>query len=215
MPSDAPRGLFVTLEGGEGAGKSTQLEALADRARALGIETVTTREPGGTALGERLRAALLSSEDGEIDERAELLVFNAARAQLVAELIRPALERGALIICDRFADSSMAYQQYGRGLPSEIVSAAIQLATGGLKPDLTLLLDLEPSVGHSRRTGADDYLERADGQFHERVRAGFNALAAAEPERWFVLDAALPAAEVTELAWARLRTALEGAGLTR
>lgn len=213
MSSEAPRGLFVTLEGGEGAGKSTQLEALAERTRALGIETVTTREPGGTALGERLRAALLSSDDGEIDERAELLVFNAARAQLVAEVIRPALDRGALIICDRFSDSSVAYQQYGRGLSADVVGAAIELATGGLTPDLTLLLDLEPSVGHGRRAGADDYLERADAEFHQRVRAGFNALAAAEPDRWLVLDAALPATEVTELAWARVRAELEAAKL--
>ncbi len=213
MPPAAPRGLFVTLEGGEGAGKSTQLEALAERARKLGVETVTTREPGGTALGERLRAALLSSEDGEIDERVELLVFNAARAQLVAEVVRPALERGALIICDRFADSTVAYQQYGRGLASDVVASAIELATGGLAPDLTILLDLEPGVGHARTAGADDYLERADARFHERVRDGFRALAAAVPEQWLVLDATLPPAEVTELAWARLRAALAERGL--
>ena len=213
MAGASSRGLFVTLEGGEGAGKSTQLEALAERGRALGIEVVTTREPGGTALGERLREALLSSEDGEIDELAELLVFNAARAQLVAELVRPALERGALVICDRFADSTVAYQQYGRGLDAKLVASAIGLATGGLMPDLTILLDLEPGVGHARTEGAEDYLERADAGFHERVRAGFTALAAAEPGRWLVLDAGLPAAEVTELAWARLRADLERAGL--
>lgn len=213
MTAKRGMGLFVTLEGGEGAGKSTQLEALAAHARALGIETVTTREPGGTALGERLRAALLSSDDGEIDERAELLVFNAARAQLVAELIRPALERGALVICDRFADSTIAYQQHGRGLASDVVASAIELATGGLTPDLTILLDLAPEAGHARTAGADDYLERADGQFHERVRAGFTALAAAEPARWVVLDAARSPSEVTELAWAPLRAALEAAGL--
>lgn len=203
----------MTLEGGEGAGKSTQLKALSERARALGIEVVTTREPGGTVLGERLREALLSAEDGAVDERAELLVFAASRAQLVAELVRPALERGALVICDRFSDSTVAYQQYGRGLAPEVVSAAIEIATGGLAPDLTLLLDLEPSVGHARRSGADDYLERADGGFHERVRAGFTALAAAEPERWLVLDAAMPPDKVSELAWQRLQTELETARL--
>ncbi|MDA0351432.1 MAG: dTMP kinase [Chloroflexi bacterium] len=216
MPSEAPRharGWFVTLEGGEGAGKSTQLAALAERARALGIETVTTREPGGTALGERLRSALLTSADGETDERAELLVFAASRAQLVAELIRPALDRGALVICDRFADSTVAYQQYGRGLPADVVAAAIAIATDGLTPDLTVLLDLEPAVGHARRAGADDYLERAEGGFHERVRAGFAALAAAGPERWLVLDGTLPASEVTERVWARLHGDLEGRGL--
>jgi dTMP kinase len=213
MPPAPHRGFFVTLEGGEGAGKSTQLAALAARARAEGIETVTSREPGGTALGERLREALLSAHDGEIDERAELLVFAASRAQLVAELIRPALDRGALVICDRFADSTVAYQQYGRGLPREAVAAAIDLATDGLKPDLTILLDLEPKAGHSRTVGADDYLERADAAFHERVRAGFTALASAEPERWLVLDATLAATEVTTRAWARLRADLERAGL--
>jgi dTMP kinase len=209
--SDGPRGLFVTLEGGEGAGKSTQLQALAERARALGIDAVTSREPGGTPLGERLREALLSSADGETDERAELLVFAASRAQLVAEVIHPALERGALVLCDRFADSTVAYQQYGRGLPAEVVGAAIEVATGGLAPDLTFLLDLDPEAGHQRAGGKDDYLERADGGFHERVRAGFQALAAAEPERWCVLDAAQPASEVTERAWNRLHEALQQA----
>ena len=212
VPSNGPRGLFVTLEGGEGVGKSTQLEALAERARSHGIETVTTREPGGTALGERLREALLSSADGGADERAELLVFNASRAQLVAELIRPALERGVLVICDRFTDSSVAYQQYGRGLAAEVVGGAIEIATAGLRPDLTILLDLEPAVGHARTAQTDDYLERAEAGFHERVRAGFASLAAGEPERWLVLDASLPVLEVTELAWERLRHDLEALG---
>ena len=215
MPPTRSRGLFVTLEGGEGAGKSTQLAALADRARALGVETVTSREPGGTPLGERLRDVLLASDDGETDVRAELLVFAASRAQLVAGLIRPALERGALVICDRFADSTVAYQRYGRGLPTEVVAAAIELATDGLKPDLTILLDLEASAGHARTATADDYLERAGAAFHERVRAGFAELAAAEPERWLVIDGALAADEVTELAWTRLRERLEAAGLPR
>lgn len=213
MPSARPRGLFVTLEGGEGAGKSTQLAALAQRARSLGVEAITTREPGGTALGERLRDVLLGSADGETDARAELLIFAASRAQLVSEVIRPALERDALVICDRFIDSTVAYQQYGRGLAPEIVASAIELATDGLKPDLTILLDLEPDAGRARTAGADDYLERAGAGFHQRVRAGFTTLAAAEPERWLVIDGALAADEVTELAWARLRECLEATGL--
>ena len=213
MTSERTHGLFVTLEGGEGAGKSTQLAALAERARALGVETVTTREPGGTPLGERLRDALLTSEDGETDVRAELLVFAASRAQLVGELIRPALARGTLVICDRFADSTVAYQQYGRGLAPEVVAAAIDLATDGLAPDLTILLDLEASAGHAR-SEVGDYLEREAGGFHERVRAGFAALAAAEPERWLVIDAGLPVDEVTELAWVGVRARLDAAGVT-
>lgn len=203
----------MTLEGGESAGKSTQATALAARAGELGIETVTTREPGGTALGERLREALLGSSDGTVDERAELLIFGASRAQLVAEVIRPALDRGALVICDRFADSTVAYQQYGRGLAAEAVTAAIEIATDGLRPDVTLLFDLELAAARARAEGADDYLEREDGGFHERVRAGFQRLAASEPERWLVVDAALPVEQVTEVAWERVRGGLEAAGL--
>ncbi len=211
MTSGATRGLFVTLEGGESAGKSTQAAALAARARELGIETVTTREPGGTVLGERLREALLGSSDGAVDERTELLIFGASRAQLVAEVIRPALDRGALVIGDRYADSTVAYQQYGRGLAADAVAAAIELATDGLRPDVTLLFDLEPAAARARAAGADDYLEREDGAFHERVRAGFRQLAADEPERWLVVDATLPVGGVTGGAWGRVRAGL-GAG---
>jgi dTMP kinase len=203
-------GAFVTLEGGEGAGKSTQLAALAERASEAGREVVTCREPGGTALGERLRDALFVSADGETDPVAELLVFQAARAQLVAEVIRPALERGALVLCDRFADSTVAYQQYGRGLDAGLVADSTRIATGGLRPRLTLLFDLEPAAGRARVDRASDYLEREDFAFHERVRAGFLALARAEPERWVVVDASLPPGEVTEAAWEHLAGVLEG-----
>ncbi|MEI7925278.1 MAG: dTMP kinase [Chloroflexota bacterium] len=143
------RGVFVTLEGGEGAGKSTQIAAIARLASAAGREVVTCREPGGTPLGERLRAALFATAEGETPPApaAELLVFTAARAQLVAEVIRPALNRGALVICDRFSDSTLAYQHYGRGLELPMVEAANRAATQGLAPDLTLLLDLAPQVG--------------------------------------------------------------------
>jgi dTMP kinase len=197
------RGWFVTLEGGEGAGKSTQLDALAALARNAGHEVVTCREPGGTALGERLRRALFDLERAP-EPLAELLVFGAARAQLVGEVIRPALDRGALVICDRFADSTVAYQHYGRGLPVDDVAAVNHAATGGLVPDLTLLFDLPPEVGRGRgQRGGSDYLEREALAFHERVRAGYRALAAAEPGRWLVLDAALAPEELTRLAWKR------------
>jgi len=193
--------LFVTLEGGEGVGKSTLQTALVARAESEGHQVVACREPGGTRLGERLRAALFESADGETDPIAELLVFEAARAQLVARVIRPALQRGALVICDRFGDSSLAYQHHGRGLPAEVVVRLNEIATGGLTPALTLLLDLDPSEGAKRRGEAGDYLEREDGGFHGRVRAGFRALAEAESGRWLLLDASQPADVVADAAW--------------
>lgn len=203
-----PGGLFVTLEGGEGVGKSTLQASLVARAESEGHEVVACREPGGTPLGERLRAALLESADGETDPTAELLVFEAARAQLVADLVRPALQRGALVISDRFADSSLAYQHHGRGLPAEVVAQANAVATGGLTPDLTVLLDLDPSEGAKRRGKAADYLEREDGGFHERVREGFRSLAAAEPARWTVIDASQSAEVVADAVWAALSAKL-------
>ena len=205
MPPDAnastPRGLFVTIEGGEGAGKSTLIEALAERARSSGGEVVTCREPGGTALGERVRAWLLQP-DATHAPRAELLAFGAARAELVSEVIAPALEGGALVLCDRFADSTVAYQHFGRGLARPAVDAVNALATHGVWPDLTVLLDLPPSEG-LRRAAADDgdYIEREPVAFHERVRAGFLELAAADPGRWLVLDATGTPADLADDAW--------------
>ena len=204
------RGVFVTLEGGEGAGKTTQITALARLASGAGVEVVTCREPGGTPLGERLRAALFATAEGETPPApaAELLVFTAARAQLVAEVIRPALDRGALVICDRFADSTVAYQHHGRGLDASMVDAANRAATQGLVPDLTLLLDLAPEQGFQRGERGLDYLEREDVEFHRRVRRGFLELAAAEPERWLVLDATRPEMQITHAAWERVRVLL-------
>ncbi len=201
-------GLFVTLEGGEGVGKSTLQATLVARAQSEGHEVVACREPGGTPLGERLRAALLESADGETDPTAELLVFEAARAQLVADVIRPALQRGALVISDRFADSSLAYQHHGRRLPADVVAQANAVATGGLSPDLTVLLDLDPSEGAKRRGKAGDYLEREDDGFHGRVREGFRTLAAAEPARWIVIDASQSADVVADAVWAALSAKL-------
>ncbi len=197
-------GHFVTLEGGEGAGKSSLVAALAERARARGARVVICREPGGTPLGERLREALFGLETAP-SPLAELLTFSAARAELVATVIRPALDAGALVLCDRFTDSTLAYQGYGRGLDLETVRTVNTAATGELVPDLTLLLDLDPAVGRARgAAGGSDYLEREAIAFHERVRAGFLALAAAEPARWVVLDAAQPANAVCEAAWTRV-----------
>lgn len=204
-----PGGCFVTLEGGEGVGKSTVQAALVARAEAAGHEVVACREPGGTPLGERLRAALFESVDGETDPTAELLVFEAARAQLVADVISPALQRGALVLCDRFADSSIAYQHHGRGLPAETVARLNQIATGALVPALTILLDLDPTEGARRRGEAGDYLEREADGFHQRVRDGFRSLAAAEPARWLVLDASQPLETVVDEAWSAVQTRMQ------
>ena len=202
------RGLLVTLEGGEGAGKSTQIVRLAERARARGVEVLTCREPGGTPLGERLREALFGL-DGAPTALAELLTFSAARAELVATVMRPALERGALVLCDRFTDSTLAYQGYGRGLDVATIAAVNAAATGGLAPDLTLLLDLDPAAGRARGAeGGTDYLEREALAFHERVRAGFRELAAREPGRWRVIDATMGLDAVTDAAWSAVEALL-------
>ena len=207
-------GTLVTFEGGESAGKSTQLAAIARLAHVRGLEVVTCREPGGTTFGERLREALFGM-DRAPSPTAELLTFAAARAELVANVIAPALAGGALVLCDRFTDSTLAYQGYGRGIDLQRIAAINEVATGGLRPNLSVLLDLPPTVGHARgvlRDGVDgaDYVERETAAFHERVREGFLALAAAEPTRWLVLDAALPAQEVTELAWHRIGALISG-----
>lgn len=189
---DARRGTFITIEGPEGAGKTTQAERLRDRLAAEGREVVLTREPGGTPLGEAIRELLLQPARGrDHDPLADALLFNAARAQLVRTVIRPALERGATVVSTRFADSTLAYQGYGAGLPIDGLRAVEDLATGRLRPDRTILLDLPAEAGLARKHG--DELTRFetgfDLAFHTRVRDGFRALAAAEPERFVVVDA--------------------------
>jgi len=184
------RGVFITFEGGEGSGKSTQIRLLARRLEAAGMTVRVLREPGGTEPGEAIREILLDPHHAGLDPRAELLLYEAARAQLVADVIEPALEAGEVVLCDRFFDSSAAYQGYGRGLPVDEVAHLNKAATGGLLPDRTLVFDLDPAVGLSRATShGADRLEGEDGAFHERVRAGFLAIAAAEPERVRVVDA--------------------------
>ncbi|MFZ9972176.1 MAG: dTMP kinase, partial [Candidatus Limnocylindrus sp.] len=166
--------------------------ALAAELRAAGREVVTVREPGGTPAGEKIRAILLG-EGGTVpvDPRADALLFNASRAQLVADVIEPALARGAIVIADRFADSTLAYQGYGSGLPLDALRAIIHFATAGRTPDLTLLLDLDAGHGLARKSGSGRtrFEEGFDAAFHERVATGFRALAAAEPSRWHLLDA--------------------------
>lgn len=194
-------GWFLSVEGPDGAGKTSQVERLRERAVAAGFEIVATREPGGTAAGERIREILLgASLAAPLDPRTDALLFNAARAQLVVEVIRPALERGALVISTRFADSTLAYQGYGAGLPLDELRALERVATGGLKPHLTILLDVEVDVGLARKSGHEitRFEAEFDSGFHRRVRDGFLALAAAEPARFAVVDAARSPDEVAD-----------------
>ncbi len=184
--------MFITFEGPDGSGKSTQLRMLASALREEGREIVTTREPGGTEIGDQIRAVIMNMKNKAMDPRTELLLFNASRAQLVEELIRPSLAAGKVILCDRYADSTMAYQGYGHGLDKDELRRLLNFATGGLKPDLTLLFDISAEAGLKRRLSNHDEWNRMDDyalQFHERVRGGFLELAAADPERWVVIDA--------------------------
>jgi dTMP kinase len=196
-------GVFITLEGPDGAGKSTQAVRLAEALRVRGHAVVLLREPGGTAVGEAIRSLLLADASVLHSPITDALLFNAARAQLVVEAIRPSLARGEVVVCDRFADSTLAYQGYGSGLDVDWLDRLNRWATGNLVPDLTLLLDLTVEEGLRRRaTGPSTEQTRFerdgphDRGFHERVRKGYLALAAGQPERWRTVDASLPAATV-------------------
>ena len=192
----APAGLLITFEGGDGAGKSTQARRLRNRLARAGHPVRLVAEPGGTILGQRLRRLLKFSRQ-EITPQAELLLFLASRAQLTQEVILPALAQGAIVVCDRYADSTAAYQGYGRGLDLENIHRLNASATQGLCPSLTVLLDVHPEEGLQRRAPeARDRMERDVAGFHARVREGYRELARNEPDRWLVLDAGLPRAEV-------------------
>lgn len=206
-------GFFLTLEGADGSGKTTQAGLLAAWLRTAGYPLVTAREPGSTVIGERVRALVHDPAHTEIYARTEVLLYSAARAQLVEEVIRPALAAGAIVLCDRYYDSTYAYQGYGRGLSLAALHAITEFATGGLRPDLTLYLDIAPEVGLRRRQqGGGEYnrLDREALDFHERVRAGYLALAAAEPERWVMVDAAGPVEAVQAQLQAVLQARLAG-----
>jgi dTMP kinase len=191
--------MFITLEGPEGGGKTTQLVALAQRLRQSGYPVLATREPGGTPIGDEIRQVLMAMKNAAMQPRTEILLFQASRAQLVAEVIRPALAAGQVVLCDRYADSTVAYQGYGyqQFSPAEL-RPIIEFATGGLKPDLTILLDLDVVAGLQRRA-QDGGWNRLDGQqveFHQRVRQGYLEMARAEPQRWVIVDAGQPAGQV-------------------
>ncbi len=191
--------MFITLEGPDGSGKTTQIAPLADYLRQRGLTVLTTREPGGTAIGEQVRDVLHRLDNTAMHPRAETLLYLAARAQLVEEIIRPALARGEVVLCDRYADSTLAYQGYGHGNDLQIVRSLLHFATGGLQPDLTLLLDLSAEEGLRRRqTGGGEWnrLDAYQLAFHQRVVLGYRQLAAEQPARWVVVDAARPPAEI-------------------
>ena len=203
--------LFITFEGGEGCGKSTQSKALHKKLTRRGIPAVLTHEPGGTPLSKKIRRLLKHDNDTRISPLAELLLFNAARAQLIAEVIRPALDKGEVVICDRYADSTTVYQGYGRGLDLEMVKTINNNATQGLKPDLTILLDIAAEDGLARKKQQDRF-EQEDIAFHQRVREGYLKLTQEEPRRWLVIDAAKAEKEIAEAIWQRVNQLLSRRG---
>lgn len=203
-----PRGRFITFEGGEGCGKSTQCRRLCETLEERGIEVVQTREPGGTWLAESVRHLIKDQREDPPCDRSELLLFLAARAQLVRNVIRPALEAGKWVVCDRFSDSTIAYQGYGRGLPLDTVRIANDFACGGLAPDLTLLLEVSPETARVRRLAREsstntsaDRIESAGDGFHARIAEGFSRLAAECPDRIRRIDANGDVEDVWDSVW--------------
>lgn len=184
--------MFITLEGPEGSGKTAQIAPLAKFLCQQGYSVLTTREPGGTSIGDQVRAVLMSMDNVSMHPRTETLLFTSARAQLVEEVIRPHLAAGGIVLSDRYADSTLAYQGYGHGFDRTLLRGLLDFATGGLWPDLTLLLDLPVELGlrRKRKSGEWNRLDDYDQSFHERVRAGYLELAQAQPARWVIVDAA-------------------------
>ena len=191
--------MFITLEGPEGSGKTSQMAPLAEFLRQGGDDVLVTREPGGTPISDQIRSVLMTMDNTAMHPRTEILLFLAARAQLVAEVIRPALEAKKIVLCDRYADSTLAYQGYGHGNDLNTLRSLLLFATGGLQPDLTLLLDIEVEDGMRRKKAGGSEWNRMDAYtraFHERVRQGYLSLAQEDPERWRIIDASQPAEAV-------------------
>jgi dTMP kinase len=203
--------LFVTLEGGEGCGKSLQAKMLYDRLCRQNIPAVLTFEPGGTPLGDEINHWLKWREDSNITPLTELLLFNASRSQLIADVIKPALAQGKVVVCDRFADSTTVYQGYGRGLDMDTTLAINRAATGGLTPHLTILLDMPPDEGFDRKR-ADKYdrFEKEKAEFHQRIRQGYLKLAAQEPARWVIIDATQSKEDIADSIWGQVSRLLPG-----
>lgn len=183
--------MFISFEGPDGSGKSSQIPLLAEKLRQQGYDVLCTREPGGTAIGDQVRKVLFDMRNKGMDPRGEILLFQASRAQLVEEVIRPALKQGKVVLSDRYADSTLAYQGYGHQVELDELRSIVNYATGGLKPQLTILLDIEAGEGLQRRDSGGNWnrLDDYDLEFHRRVRDGYRKLAAAEPERWVVVEA--------------------------
>lgn len=186
--------MFITFEGPEGSGKTGQMALLADFLREQGYPVLTTREPGGTKIGDQIRKVLSDVDNTEMKPRTEILLFQASRAQLVDQVILPSLAEGKIVLCDRYADSTIAYQGYGHRVDLAQLEQIVRFATGGLKPDLTLLLDVDVEVGLKRRANAGDWnrLDAYAVAFHQRVRTGYHQLAKQEPQRWVIVDAEQP-----------------------
>jgi dTMP kinase len=205
--------LFITFEGGEGSGKSVQAKALYRRLSRLAIPVLQTQEPGGTPFGKRLGHWLKWAKNTDISPLTELMLFNAARAQSVAEVIKPALKNGKVVISDRYADSTTVYQGYGRELDLTMVKAVNKAATQGLTPDLTILLDMPAEEGLARKKGEKpDRFEQEAIAFHRRVQEGYLELARGEPERWLVIDASKSKEEIAKIIWQRVSQLLSKGG---
>jgi dTMP kinase len=184
--------MFITFEGPEGSGKTSQIVPLVNTLRQMGYKVFSTREPGGTLIGDQIRQVLTRLDNKSMNPRTEILLFCASRAQLIHEVVLPRLEQGEIVLCDRYADSTLAYQGYGHGLDLDFLRRLLNFATGGLKPDLTLLLDLDPEAGLKRRMNSGGEWNRLDAYelaFHQRVRQGYLKMVEEEPERWNVVDA--------------------------
>jgi len=209
--------LFLTFEGGEGSGKTTQIRLLSEALEARGRKITTTREPGGTEIGAEIRKILLDGKNQALSPLAELMLYAADRAQHIDETIRPALKQGSIVLCDRFADATIAYQGFGRGLDLQLISDLNSLATGGLKPKRTYLLDLPVEIGLARAKARLERQKSAEGRFeaeaiafHEKVRQGYLRLAEEEPERFRVIDATLEVSAIQQKILQDLETLLEG-----
>jgi dTMP kinase len=202
--------MFITFEGPDGSGKSTQIKLLADFMESRGHSVILTREPGGTNIGEQIRDVVLSTRNHGITHETEALLFSAARAQIVREIIQPALAAGKIVLCDRYADSTMAYQGYGLGLDRAALEAITQFATGGLVPSLTFYVDVPVAVGLGRKQRSEtNRLDEKAVAYHERVRAGFLEMARAEPSRWAIVDGTPSVEQVQEQIRARVLKVLE------
>lgn len=198
----AHRGFLITFEGGEGCGKSTQARLLYQKLQRHGIPSLLTQEPGGTPLGNKIRSVLKVKRDFTISPLSELFLFAACRSQLIQDVIGPALQAGRVVVCDRFSDSTTVYQGSGRGLDLSLVNSVNASATGGLKPDVTILLDVLPEQGLQRKRKTQrDRFDSEEMSFHRRIREGYLNLAAGEPARWLVLQAGLPIGKLSQLAW--------------